>query len=124
MAAAPAADGNGSQAQEDPPAKGAIEPADDGALDERRVTEMLADLAAEEPKVDAHAWKVALGSAIVSAAIGGVLIVWATAAMAAAGKSGSATGRLGGLILLVFGAGFVFGALWLALRTLRQRGVL
>lgn len=123
-AAAQPAEGTVSQVGEVLPAEGKAAPDDESALDEKRVVEMLADLAAQEPKVDAQAWKVALGSAIVSGAIGGVLIVWATAAMAAAARSGSATGRIGGLILLVFGAGFVFGALWLAVRTLRQRGVL
>jgi len=66
---------------------------------------------------------VAIASAIVLGSIGGVLIIWAMAAMVGSQKSG-ATGAVGGLVLLVFGAGFVFGALWLAYRTLRQRGVL
>jgi len=125
-----------------PPSGGAVEPPGDtpegkvtdvqlvqpagtakAAADDPRVVEMLAGLAVEEPPVHKGFWKVAIASAIVLGAIGGVLIIWAMAAFVGAQKSG-ATGVIGGGVLLVFGAGFVFGALWLAVRTLRQRGVL
>lgn len=93
------------------------------AIEDERVSRMLARLSEEEPRGHEGVWAVALGAALVLGAIGGVLIVWAMAAMVGAPRSG-ATGIAGGLVLLVFGAGFVFGALWLAYRTLRQRGVL
>ena len=92
-------------------------------LDERKVTEMLAELSAEEPSSYDGLWKAAIASAILLGAIGAVLIVWSMAAIVGARRSG-AVGLTGGLILLFFGAGFVTGALWLTVRTLRQRGVL
>lgn len=92
-------------------------------LDEARVTEMLAGLSAEEPRSAEGLWRAAIGSAIVLGAIGVVLVVWAIAAIVSARRSG-AVGLTGGLILLFFGAGFVAGALWLTVRTLRQQGVL
>lgn len=94
-----------------------------GELDDKQVAEMLAGLAAEEAPVASKAWMVAIASSIVIGAIGGMLIIWAMAALVSSPDSG-ATGMIAGMVLLVFGAGFVFGALWLAVRTLRQRGVL
>jgi len=105
------------------PAGGGKAPGRKPQAEDPRVVEMLAGLAVEEPPVHKGFWKVAIASAIVLGAIGGVLIIWAMAAFVGAQKTG-ATGVIGGGVLLVFGAGFVFGALWLAVRTLRQRGVL
>jgi len=95
----------------------------DSQLDEAKVVEMLADLSAEDPPGNRTLWRVAVASAIVLGAIGAVLIMWAMAAIVGARRTG-AVGWAGGLVLLFFGAGFVAGAWWLTVRTLRQRGVL
>jgi hypothetical protein len=84
---------------------------------------MLASLSAEEPTSYEGLWRAAIVASILLGAIGAVLIVWSMAALVGARRSG-AIGVTGGLILLLFGAGFVTGALWLTVRTLRQRGVL
>lgn len=92
-------------------------------LDEAQVAEMIAGLSAEEPAEHRSLWRIAIASAIVVGAIGAVLIVWSMAAMVGARRTG-AVGWASAFILLFFGAGFVAGAWWLTLRTLRQRGVL
>jgi len=92
-------------------------------LDEGKVAEMLAGLSAEEPREYRSLWRIAIASAIVLGAIGAVLIIWAMAAIVGARETG-AVGLTGGFVLLFFGAGFVAGAWWLTVRTLRQRGVL
>jgi len=109
-------------AHDDTAASSAVEP-EAPQLDEAKVVEMLADLSAEDPQENRTLWKVAVASAIVLGAIGAVLIMWAMAAIVGARRTG-AVGWASGLVLLTFGAGFVAGAWWLTVRTLRQRGVL
>jgi hypothetical protein len=92
-------------------------------LDDRKVAAMLAELSAEEPSAMKGLWKTAMAAAILLAAIGVVLIVWALAAFVGIRRTG-AVGAGSGAVLLFFGAGFVGGAWWLTVRTLRDRGVL
>ena len=93
------------------------------SLNERKVAAMLIDLQVEEPPALREVWKVAMVAAMVVGVIGAVLVMWGVAALVMAPKTGQ-IGLIGGLVLLLFGAGFIGGGLWLAERTLRQRGVL
>jgi hypothetical protein len=104
-------------------AEAAQEAATGGQLDERQVLEMMAELAAEEPDVRRTAGNVAIASAMLLIALGGVLIVWGMAAFAGSRSTGT-VGTFGGTALFMFGAGFIAAAIWLLVRTLRQRGVL
>lgn len=99
------------------------EPVGEGGVDDRVVLEMLAGLAAEEPPATRGVWKVAIASALLLGALGLVLVIWGVAAVVGS-KTTGVVGSFGGTVLLVFGAGFVAAALWLVVRTLRQRGVL
>jgi len=64
---------------------------------------------------------VAIGAGMV--AFGAVFLIWGMAALVAARRVG-AIGMLGGSVLLLFGAGFVVGGLYVVARNLRQQGVL
>lgn len=99
------------------------EPAAAGGVEERVMLEMLADLAAQEPKADKAVHRVAYASALFLVLVGGVLIVWGMAALVSSSTTGM-VGTLGGSVMLLFGAGFTGAAVWLAIRTLRQQGVL
>ena len=92
-------------------------------LDEARVTEMLAQLASEEPPAAKAFWKtsVVVGTGMV--VFGAVFLIWGVAAVVAARKTG-AVGMFGGSVLMLFGAGFVFGGLYVVVKNLRQQGVL
>ena len=92
-------------------------------VDDARVTEMLAELAAEEPPATRAYWKtsVAVGAGIV--AFGAVFVIWGMAALVATRRIGT-VGMFGGSVLLLFGAGFVVGGLYVVVKNLRQRGVL
>jgi len=91
-------------------------------LDERAVGAMLAELKIEETDEVSGVWKISVAVALVCVVIGSVLIVWGMAAIRAG--AGETVGVMMTVILLVFGAGFVFGGLYVAARTLRKRGVL
>lgn len=92
-------------------------------VDERVVIELMAGLKAEEPSVQPAVQWISLFSALVIAAIGTVMILWGMAALIGSRASGP-TGAFGGTVLLFFGAAAIAGAVWLTVRTLRQRGVL
>jgi hypothetical protein len=101
-----------------------VQPPEEAAeLDEKQVLEMMADLAAEEPRIHEMTWKPALFSALVVGAFGVVMVVWGIAAMVKTRGAGL-VGVAGAIVLLGFGFGFVVLALWITVRTLRQRGVL
>jgi len=110
-----------------PAAEPADVPRDSGekheALREKQIAAMFVDLRAEEPPAMRDVWKVAMVAAAVVGVVGIMLVIWAITALATTGQTGQ-VGRLGGLVLLFFGAGFIGAGLWLAERTLRQRGVL
>ncbi len=92
-------------------------------IEEARMIELMAGLAAEEPKAGAGLWRFAIGVALFLAALGGVLVIWGVAAIVGSSRTG-AVGATGGSVILLFGGGFIAAAVWLTLRTLRQRGVL
>ena len=92
-------------------------------LDDKKVAAMLIDLQVEEPPAMREVWKVAMVAATLVGVIGAVLVMWGVAALVTAKRTGQ-IGLFGGVVLLLFGAGFIGAALWLAERTLRQRGVL
>ena len=93
------------------------------ATDEPRVEQMLAELAAQEPKAAGSYWKtnVIVGSGLVI--FGSVFLIWGIAGLVAA-KGAGVAGMLGGTVMLIFGAGFVFGGMYVVVKNLRQRGVL
>ena len=93
-----------------------------GQVDEARLAEMMMGLRAEEPPELTGAWAVALGSAIVLAAVGIVLLIWGIVALTRPNMG--PIGTMGGMVLLAFGLIFMGACVWLGLRTLRQRGVL
>jgi hypothetical protein len=101
----------------------AVEPVAKPQLEDASVEQMLAELAAEEPNAASAYWKtnVIVGGALV--VFGSVFLIWGLAALVGARGSG-AIGAFGGSVVLLFGAGFVFGGMYVVVKNLRQRGVL
>lgn len=94
-----------------------------GGVPESVVLELMAGLAAEEPTATEAYSGVALGTAIFLVALGGVLVVWAMAALVGARVTGW-IGQMTGTGLGLFGLFFFGMGVWLLHRTLKQRGVL
>ncbi len=92
-------------------------------IEEKRVLEMMAQLAGQEPAMHDKTWKPAIFLAMLAVALGCVMTVWGVAAMVRASETGL-TGVAAALVLIAFGVGFVAVAVWMTVRTLRQRGVL
>lgn len=92
-------------------------------LDEQRVNAMLLELAVTERQSHKSFERLNLVLMAVTAAIGVVLAVWGGAALSRAKQIGQ-VGVLGGLGLMFFGALFFGVAAWMAVRQLRQQGVL
>lgn len=92
-------------------------------IEERAMLEMMARLAAEEPKADTAYHKIAYAASMFIAALGCLLLVWGMAALVGSSKTG-AVGVMGGSVMLLFGAGFIGTAAWMLVRTMRQQGVL
>jgi hypothetical protein len=92
-------------------------------VEDREVVVMLASLAAEEPNAQHGIHAVALSAAAVLVVFGLVLVVWGVVALVRSGRTGD-VGLLGGSLFLFFGVAAVGFAVWLTVRTLRQRGVL
>lgn len=118
------------EAPEEPSSEAVAEPAitmppatPPRGLEEARMTEMLADLASEEPPVSRGIWKVGVATGGVMVALGAVFLFWGMAALVAARRTGS-VGVFGGAVLLFFGVGFVAGGMYLVVKNLRQQGVL
>jgi hypothetical protein len=101
----------------------AIEPADMPQVADASVEQMLAELAAEEPKATSAYWKMSVFVGSVLVVFGSMFLFWGMAALVGARSSG-AVGVVGGSVVLLFGAGFVFGGLYVVVKNLRQRGVL
>lgn len=97
--------------------------ADGGGDEDERIDAMLLGLKSEEPPFGRQLWKVSIVAGMVLAATGLIMTVWGVFAIAATGRTG-ALGSLGGGILVAFGLGFSGVGVWMAFRTLRQRGVL
>jgi len=92
-------------------------------VDEGEVMLMMAGLAAEEPSVEKGLHTAAIVAAAVMAAFGTVLMVWGVVALAGSRESGR-VGVIGGSLFFFFGVAATGFAVWLIVRTLRQRGVL
>lgn len=92
-------------------------------LDEQQVTAMLLELAVTEKQSHKRFERLNLVLMALTAAIGAVLVVWGGAALSRAKQMGQ-VGVLGGLGLMFFGALFFGVAVWMAVRQLRQQGVL
>jgi hypothetical protein len=84
---------------------------------------MLLGLKNEEPPFGTQIWKFSLAAGAVLVLVGAVIVVWGGVALAASSRTGP-LGSLGGGILVVFGLGFLGVGGWIAVRTLRQQGVL
>jgi hypothetical protein len=98
-------------------------PRTEGVEEDPRIEAMLLGLKNEEPPFGTQIWKFSLTAGAVLVLIGAVIVVWGGFAMAAASRTGP-LGSLGGGILVVFGLGFLGVGGWIAVRTLRQQGVL
>lgn len=94
-----------------------------GQADEARMIEMLAELSAEDPPATRDYFTVSLGASLLMVALGAVLLVWGIAALVGSRRTG-AVGSFAGTGLLLFGAGFFGGGVWMAYQTLKRRGVL
>jgi hypothetical protein len=94
-------------------------------VSEAQVTEMMAGLRAEEPTSMQSYGAIAIALSVLTGLVGVVMLVWAMAMFVSANARG--TGRVGlvsGSIVAFFGALFISLSMWVAVRTLRQRGVL
>jgi hypothetical protein len=91
--------------------------------EDSRIEAMLLGLKNEEPQFGTQIWKFSLAAGAVLVLIGAVIVVWGGLAVAASSRTGP-LGSLGGGILVVFGLGFLVVGGWIAVRTLRQQGVL
>ncbi|MBA4369974.1 MAG: hypothetical protein C0418_00130 [Coriobacteriaceae bacterium] len=108
----------------EPPAESlAEEPAapEKPALEEHRVTAMLAELAALEPQPMRELWMVEVGAGVFLALLGLSVLVWGLVGGARAVSSPEAAPFA--LVMIVFGASFIALGLWLGRRGLRNRGV-
>lgn len=92
-------------------------------IEEREMIEMLAALAAEEPKPSQEYPQVAIAIGVGIALLGAVLVIWAMAALVGASRTG-AVGYVGGAALGFFGVFFMAMGVWMVYRALKQRGVL
>jgi hypothetical protein len=96
---------------------------DEAADEELRIETMMLGLRNEEPPFGTQLWKFAIAAGAVLVAVGIVIVVWGIFAISAASRTG-ALGSLGGGVLVIFGLGFAGLGGWIALKTLRQQGVL
>ncbi|MDP2233763.1 MAG: hypothetical protein Q8K89_09015 [Actinomycetota bacterium] len=92
-------------------------------LDEVELTEMLAQLAAEEPHTNQGLWQAGVVASVGLGSIGLMVLIFGLVGLARTAKAGP-VGVAGGAILVVFGLGMIALAIWLVVRTLKQRGVL
>jgi len=92
-------------------------------LDEAAMLEMMARLSEEEPPVVREIWRLAVVASTVLGSIGLMMIVFGAVGLTRTARAGL-TGVLGGAILIVFGLGMIALAVWMVVRTLKQRGVL
>lgn len=89
-----------------------------GALDDTAMSAMLAQLAVQEESGEKSVRVVSIVSGALLVLIGCVLIIWAVAAFVASRRAG-AVGTFGGIVLMMFGAGFVAGGVWIGTKHLR-----
>jgi membrane-bound ClpP family serine protease len=91
-------------------------------LDERQVELMMMGLREEEPPALQAMWLVNLIAGSLVGLVGLALGAWGLAALLNAKLGGA--GKLGGMVMVVFGLAFIGIGGWLVYRALRQRGVL
>jgi hypothetical protein len=86
---------------------------------------MLVQLSVEEPTVTSSVWRLGVAGAAVLAVIGFPLSIWGVFGLVKAGQleAGQAA-ALGGAVMLTFGLGFIAAGVFMAVRSLRQGGVL
>jgi len=93
------------------------------AVDEAAMLEMMSKLAADEPPVVQSIWQLAIVASTVLGSIGLMMVVFGAVGLARTARTGL-TAVLGGSTLISFGIGMIALAVWMAVRTLKQRGVL
>lgn len=103
--------------------QGVSEDAPATKLDEVAITEMLAQLAAEDADTNQGLWQAGVVASVGLGSIGLMVLIFGLVGLARTAKAGP-VGLAGGAILVVFGLGMVALAIWLVVRTLKQRGVL
>ena len=89
-----------------------------GGVDDRAMNAMLAELAVQEESGEKSVKVISIVSGALLVVIGCVLLVWAVAAFVASRRAG-AVGTFGGMVLMMFGAGFVAGGVWIGTKHLR-----
>ena len=87
---------------------------------EGEMLELLGMLAEEEPRANREYWRVGAAVGLFLVALGGVLIIWATAAWVSSMRTG-VVGTFGGTGLGLFGVFFMSMGVWMMYRTLKQR---
>jgi hypothetical protein len=86
---------------------------------------MMARLAFEEPREGQGMWKIGLVGAAILGFIGMPLTVWGVFGLIRSAQAdGEPVAAMGGAIMVLFGLGFVGLAAYMAMRNLRQGGVL
>lgn len=92
-------------------------------VDDAALVEMMANLAAEEPPATQGLWQLGVIVAVGIGALGLMMLVIGAVGLSKTADSGP-IGVLGGTILVGFGIGMIAIAVWMTVRTLKQRGVL
>ncbi len=92
-------------------------------VDDAALVEMMATLAAEEPPAAQGLWQLGVIVAVGIGALGLMMLVIGAVGLSKTADSGP-IGVLGGTILVGFGIGMIAIAVWMTVRTLKQRGVL
>ncbi|MDO9108288.1 MAG: hypothetical protein Q7U89_04765 [Coriobacteriia bacterium] len=104
-------------------AKDVLAEAEPAKIDEAAMAEMLAKLAAEETHTNQGLWQAGVVASVGVGSIGLIVLIFGFVGFARTAKAGP-VGVAGGAILVVFGLGMIALAIWLVVRTLKQRGVL
>lgn len=104
---------------------GSVDPRTESSakVDDAALVEMMATLAAEEPPATQGLWQLGVIVAVGIGALGLMMLVIGAVGLSKTADSGP-IGVLGGTILVGFGIGMIAIAVWMTVRTLKQRGVL
>lgn len=117
--------------QAETPRTTGVEPGPRETANSAAMIEMLARLAEEEPDAEEAISTLAVVSAAITVAIGGVMIIWGMTALSGLGAKGrpsdatrAMTGLVGGGGIAAFGLFFVVIGIWMVYRILKRQGVI
>ncbi|MDY0087672.1 MAG: hypothetical protein RBS78_03890 [Coriobacteriia bacterium] len=117
--------GEDARRRESPPSEPPTPEKEDGATTSRargaEIETMLMALKAEEGPAAGEVWKLGLTASAFVCAVGVMLVIWGTVALARTQGRG-ATGTIGAMIMSLMGGLFIGLAAWMGLRSLKQRG--